>query len=167
MTQSNEPKEDKEVVEELWSNSVASAYLTEQLPERDSEQWGLWLRNNRNQSRKVPYRIGFERISNATFYRPEELSKFVEWEKSRQLGVMKLTGRSAEVMRAFGIGSSNGSTTGRKLKILGINDQIDEATGQSFVQLIISEPLMVFRLDPEQAREVAAKLFKAARSPRA
>ena len=150
---------------ELYGNSFAAQYLSEQITDKTPEQWELWLRNNRNQSRKVPYRIAFERISNATFYRPEELAKFVEWEKSRQLGVMKLTGRSAEVMRAFGIGSSNGSTTGRKLEIVGITDQFDEATGARFVQLIISEPLMVYRLDPDQARQVAAKLLNAAGSP--
>lgn len=147
---------------QLYGNSVAADYLSKQLSGKTVEQWELWLRNNRNQSRAVPYRIAFERMSNVTYYRPEELAKFVEWEKSRQLGVMKLTGRSAEVMRAFGIGSSNGSTTGRKLEIVGITDQVDEATGEPFVQLVIKEPLMVYRLDPDQARQVAAKLLTAA-----
>lgn len=156
---------EEEIVEELWGNGFTAQVLSEQLTGRNTEQWELWLRNNRNQSRKVPYRIAFERISNGTFYSPKEIEKFVEWEKSRQLGTMKLTGRSAEVMRAFGIGTSSGSTTGRKLEIVGISQQIDQATKESFVQLITGDPLMVYRLAPDQARKVAAELLEAAGSP--
>lgn len=163
MTTRNIPLAKEEITqEELWGNLVAAEFLSKHLTDRDVDQWALWLRNNRNQSRHVPYRIAFERISNATFYRPEELAKFLEWEKSRQLGVMKLTGRAAEVMRAFGIGSSAGSTTGRKLTIVGIHDQIDDITGEPFVQLITSDPLMVYRLDRDQARKLATELLDAA-----
>jgi hypothetical protein len=78
---------------------------------------------------------------------------------------MKLTGRAAEALRAYGIGTATGSTTGRKLEITGILDQTDEVTNEQFVQLIISEPLLVYRLDPEQARDIARRLYQAAGAP--
>jgi hypothetical protein len=153
---------EEDIAEELWGNGVAAQFLSVQLPGRNAEQWELWLRNNRNQSRRAPYRIEFERISNGTYYRQSELAKFIEWEESRQLGTMKLTGRSAEVMRAYGIGTSNGSTTGRKLEIVGINRQFDQSSDQAYVQVITGDPLMVYRLPLEQARDVAEKLIAAA-----
>jgi hypothetical protein len=151
--------------EQLYGNSHAARILSEQFPERTPEQWELWLRNNRNQVRKTVYRIDVVHISNRSFYRPQELAKFIQWEKSRRLGVMKLTGRAAEALRAYGIGTATGSTTGRKLEITGILDQTDEVTNEQFVQLIISEPLLVYRLDPEQARDIARRLYQAAGAP--
>ena len=64
-------------------------------------------------------------------------------------------------MRAFGIGDKNGSSTGRILCIATINPQIDEATGQPFVQLITSDPMMVYRLEPNQAKSLAQELIEA------
>lgn len=154
-----------DTTEEVWSNTFTAQVLSQRLVARNVEQWTLWLRNNRNQSRQVPYRIPFVRVSNATFYRPDDIDKFVEWEKSRQLGTMKLTGRSAEVMRAFGIGGiggAGGSTTGRKLEIIGINQQFDEGNGEPYVQLVLGDPLMVYRLSSAQAAQMAADLLKAA-----
>lgn len=148
--------------EELWGNTFTAQVLSQRIDARNAEQWTLWLRNNRNQSRRVPYRIPYVRISNGTFYSPAEIEKFVAWEESRQLGNMKLTGRSAEVMRAFGIGTSAGSATGRKLEIIGINQQTDDGTGETFVQLITGDPLMVYRLTPDQAAKIAADLLYAA-----
>ena len=145
-------------------NSYTAQVLSERLFGRNVEQWTLWLRNNRNQSRPAPYRIPIVRISNATFYRPDDIDQFVEWEKSRQLGTMKLTGRSAEVMRAFGIGSAGGSTTGRKLEIIGINQQFDEGNGEPYVQLVLGDPLMVYRLSSAKATQMAADLLNAAGS---
>lgn len=148
------------MTDELLSNNVAAQVLCELLPDKTSEQWLLWLQNNRNQSRRVSFRIPFERMAGGVFYRREELAKFAEWDKSRQLGTIKLTGRAAEVMRAFGIGSG-GSTTGRKLKVTGINPQIDEATGKPFIQLITDDPMMVYRLELFEAKSIASELNEA------
>ena len=146
------------MVEELLNNNVAATVLSELLNDKTPEQWAVWLQNNRNQSRRVPYRIPFERMAGGIFYHREELAKFAEWEKSRQLGTIKLTGRAAEVVRAFGIGKSGGSTTGRKLNITGINPQIDDVTGKPYVQLITDDPLMVYRLEVSEARSLANEL---------
>lgn len=150
--------------EQLYGNSQAAQFLSRQLPDKTPEQWELWLRNNRNQARKAVYRIDVVHISNRSFYRPQELAKFIEWEKSRRLGVMKLTGRAAEALRAYGIGTATGSTTGHKLEVLGIHEQTDEVTKERYVQLITGTPLMVYRLDLDQAGDIARKLLQAAGS---
>lgn len=147
---------------ELFNNSVAAQTLHELLPEKTAKQWSLWLQNNRNKSRRNAYRIPIERLGGGVFYKPEDLQAFAEWESSRQLGTMKLTGRAAEVMRAFGIGDKNGSSTGRKLSVTAINPQIDESSGKPFVQFITSDPLMVYRLDPNEAKNIALELIEVA-----
>ncbi|MHB1402123.1 MAG: hypothetical protein ACYCWB_06960 [Thiobacillus sp.] len=150
-------------MEELLSNSYTAQTLSEMLPDKTAEQWHLWLQNNRNQSRRVPYRIPFVRMAGGVFYYREELIKFSEWERGRQQGAIKLTGRAAEVLEAFGIGSSTGSATGRKLKITSITPQQDEGTGKPFVQLIMEDPLRVYRLETDEALRIADDLTVAAR----
>ncbi|WP_305074378.1 hypothetical protein [Propionivibrio sp.] len=148
------------MVEELLNNSMAAQTLSELLKDKTPEKWAVWLQNNRNQSRRVSYRIPFQRISGGIFYSRDELEKFVEFEKSLQLGALKLTGRVAEVVRAFGIGQG-GSNTGRKLNVTGINPQVDEATGQCFVQVVIGDPLLVFRLEVGEAKSLCRELTEA------
>lgn len=149
------------MTEELLSNSFAAQVLNELLPGKTVQQWELWLQNNRNQSRRVSYRIPFVRMAGGVFYLREELAKFVEWEQSRQLGSIKLTGRAAEVVRAFGIGSASGSTTGRKLKVTDINPQIDDSTGKPFIRLVFDDPLMVYRIEVDAAQLIAQELIEA------
>lgn len=143
---------------EWLSTQAAGEYLSQQFPAKSAEQWALWLRNNRNQARRAIYRVKAELIGRSAFYAPEELEAFLTFEKSRQRGAIKLTGRAAEVMHAYGIGTSAGSGTGRKLKVTGINPQIDEVTGKPYVQLITHDPLMVYRLEPEQAKTISDEL---------
>lgn len=149
------------MADEFLGNSVTAECLNELLPERTAEQWALWLQNNRNQSRRAAYRIPFERIAGGVFYRREELAKFAEWEKSRRLGRIKLTGRAAEVLQAFGIGTAGGSIAGRKLNVTSITPQIDPASGKPFVQLVTDDPLMVYRLGLDQAKNIASELNEA------
>jgi hypothetical protein len=61
-------------------------------------------------------------------------------------------------MRAYGIGEKSGSATGRRLKVSGINPQVDEATGTPFVQLITSDPLMVYRLELDEAEAIIREM---------
>jgi hypothetical protein len=166
-TKSKISMESDDTAEEFWNTSVAAQYLNEQLSDRTVEQWGLWLQNNRNQSRKASFRIPITRIANGAFYRPEDLATFSEFEKSRQLGTLTLSGRSAEALRAFGIGTASGSTTGRKLDVTSISQQTDRATGEQFVQFATNDPLMVYRLSPDQAIDVATKLMAAAKNKKA
>lgn len=144
---------------ELLSNSVAAATLAELSPEKTEAQWLHWLQNNRNQSRSVPYRVPFERMAGGVFYRLEELVQFLDWEKSRQLGTIKLSGRAAEAMRAFGVGEPGGGSHGRQWK--GGDANLANSQDRVSVQVIINEPLLVFSLTPEEALEFASRLVDA------
>jgi len=148
--------------EELLSTQAASEYLFHHLPEKTMEQWSLWLHNNRNQTRRAIYRIKTERLGRMTVYTTEELAAFVEFEKSRSIGSIKLSGRAAEAMRAFGIGEVGGSTKGRRFKGGSANPQpASDNSSQAFVQAIINEPLMVFAMTPEEAITFGHELIEA------
>lgn len=139
------------MIEELLSNSVAAQLLSELMPNKTPEQWALWLQNNRNQSRRTFYRIPVVKMAGGVFYRSEELAKFAEFEKSRQLGTVKLTGRAAEALRAVGFGEAGGSSTGRRFNPTGLTLAIDDCTKKMFIQLALSDPLMVYRVEIEAA----------------
>lgn len=144
---------------EYLINSVAAQMLSEELQDKSFEQWMLWLQNNRNLARRAPYRIPYERMSGAVIYKNEEILKFIEWQKGRQIGKFKSIGRTAEVMKAFGIGETGGSATGRKLKC-SLSPQIDQANSKPFIQLIVEEPLLVFKMDIKQAEAMCKELMK-------
>jgi hypothetical protein len=148
--------------EELFNSGTAGQILSEALPAKTPEQWALWLRNNRNQSRPASYRVTCQHFAGGVFYLREDLMKFVEWEKARQLGTIKLSGRTAEVIQAFGLGESGGGSYGRKLAynvLLGFEE--DNPKSQ-FVRLMIERPLGVFRLSADEADALARELQEAA-----
>jgi len=147
---------------ELLNSKAAAEWLNEALPGQSAEYWQRWLANNRNQARRAPYRIPFQSIVGfkAAQYEPDELAKFVEFEKQRKLGSITLTGRAAEVMRAYGIGEKGGSTSGRKLKVSGIYPQVDEAH-RPYVQLILDDPLLVYRIEVDEAEGLLKELSEA------
>lgn len=149
-------------MDDLLSNSAAAALLAEQIPEKDSAQWMQWLQNNRNPARNAVYRIPFSRIGSGVFYRPDEIAKFAEWEKSRKVGTLKLTGQAAEALRAFGIGEKDGGATGRRLDC-DITVQVDPANSRPYAQLLIKNPLLVFRLESEQVKQLHRELGDTAR----
>lgn len=144
---------------ELLSRQAAAEWLTQQLQDKTIQQWTLWLRNNANTARPASYRIPTEQIGRGTFYNLDELEKFAEFEKGRQLGQLKLSGRVAEVLQAFGTGTANGSTNGRKWK--GGSANLGTDKGAVFVQAIINEPLTVFAMTPAQAIEFGRELIEA------
>lgn len=144
--------------QELLSNSMAAQSLSEQLQDKTAEQWAGWLQNNRNQSRTVPYRIPFERVSGGVFYARDELDKFIEFEKQRLVGSIKLTGRAAAVLHAYGTGTSGGTRHGRQWK--GGSANLANDNGDVFVQAVVSEPLTVFRMTAEQAIEFGTELVQ-------
>ena len=139
----------------------AATYLADKLPHKKIEQWELWLRNNRNNSRKAIYRVASELIGRSAYYTHEELNRFVEFERQRYVGTLKLPGRAAEVMLAFGVGQAGGSTTGRVFDYQ-ISPQIDACTDTPFVQLVTQNPLRIWRLSTDQAKEFASELIEAA-----
>lgn len=150
-------------MDELLNNPMAAQLLAERLPERSAERWRIWLQNNRNQSRQVPYRIPFVRLGGGTFYSPDELEKFVEFERARHIGRIKLSGRTVETLRAFGIGEVGGSTLGRAFKGGSANPHPNN-NGGAFVQATINEPLTVFAMTPQQAISFGEELIEAGKA---
>lgn len=142
---------------EWVANSAAPDLLASLYPEagKTPSQWATWLTNNRNQSRQVPYRIPYERLEGLVVYKIEELHKFIEWDKRRDLGTRTLSPRAAEALRAFG-----GTEHGRPFKG-GAAILATDATGVVFVQMAINEPLTVFAMTPDQAIAFGSELLEA------
>lgn len=152
--------ENPEKTQDLLSTAAAGDFLQRLLPEKTAAQWAMFLQNNRKPGRQVTYRVPYERLGGTgAFYLPGELQKFAEWEKQRTLGAMKLSGRAAEALHAFGIGQAGGNTTGRRLNY-SINPQIDPATQEPYLQLIVRDPLMVFRVSQAQAKGLQEELAR-------
>jgi len=144
--------------EELLSTQAAAERIAEAIHEPGGvAYWSRYLTNNRREDRSPPHRIPFERLGGGAFYRPENIATFIEFEKSRRLGVLKLSGRAAEALRAFGIGEAGGGTTGRKLDCT-LTAQLDPTTGTPYAQLVIQDPLLVFRIEPGQLRELHVEI---------
>jgi len=144
---------------ELMNTAVAAQELAKLLPEegKTQEQWLRFLQNNRNASRRVPYRIPHEILGKVAIYQTHDLKRFADFEKQRAIGSIRVSARAAEALHAFGK-----SRTGRKLRVAGITPQIDDETGEFFVQIIIAEPLLVFRLSKDEAAALASELTEAA-----
>ena len=151
-------------IDELLNSAVSSELLSELLPEKDAGQWLYWLSNNRNPARPVSVRIPFEKFAGGVFYRREELVKFAEFERSRKLGTIKLTGRAAEVVQAFGIGTAHGSATGKRLDNPTVTLQIDQGTRKRYVQLITANPLSVYRIELDTALALGKDLVEVAKA---
>lgn len=143
---------------EYLSATVAAERLHELLPHKTPQQWHRWLQNNRDSKRSVAYRVPFERLSGGVIYRPESLREYADYENSRRIGNRPLSAQEKEVLSAYGIGEPNGGATGRKLIIGGINVQTDDATQQPYIQIIMNDPLLVFRVEVEQAQDVVNEL---------
>lgn len=145
----------------LLSTNAAGDWLHEAIPGESAAHWRTALANNRKPNRKPPHRVPFSTLGRGAFYAVSDLIEYAEFEKARRMGTLKLTGRVAEVMRAFGIGANGGSTKGRKFDVTGISPQIDEATNAPFIQLILDNPLMVYRLELAEAKSIARELIEA------
>ena len=135
-----------------------AAYLADQLGGKP-ERWPTWLANDRRpgRSNELPPLPGPGRPR----YLPAAIDAFIEAERARRLKDTGPSGRMAEVLRAVGIGEEGGSPTGRRLDCQ-VTAQLDETAGFGFVQLIIATPLLVYRLNVSQAREIALQLSREA-----
>lgn len=150
------------MLSEMWDESRLAA--DDPTSQKTPEQWTTFLHNNRNPARTVAYRIPCERLDGAVFYDVEELKKYVEVEKQRRLGTVKLSPRVAEAFRAFGIGEAGGGTQGRRFVGGSANPQTSSTDGSVFVQMTIEQPLMVFAMTPEQAVAFGDEIAKAGRA---
>lgn len=145
--------------ETLLTTNAAGEWLHEAVPGESPAYWRQALINNRRPDRSPPHRVPFNTLGRAAVYTPEALQAFADFEKSRRLGQIKLTGRAAEVVRAFGIGEASGTTQGRAFK--GASANLASGPSGAFVQTIINEPLLVFMLTADQAVALGKELLDA------
>ena len=138
------------LTDELFNNAVAAEYLSELMPDRTAEKWAQWLQNNRNKTRPATYRIPVEKLGGGVFYLREELAKFAEFEKSRTLGAIKLSGRAAEALHAIGFNEQGGSSTGRSFDVTAVTPQFSE--GRKYIRIQAENPLRIYRIELDNAR---------------
>lgn len=142
----------------LYSTQAAAEHLAGQVGET-VDYWITRLANMRNPKRPVAYRLNFAATEGRLgLYAEEDLKAFVEFEKTRRIGKMTLSSRAAEALRAFGVGQPGGSTTGRKLNYTVSAQPSNDGTGGPFVQLIIKDPLLVFRLEHDELGDLVKEL---------
>jgi hypothetical protein len=132
----------------IFNTNAAADFLNELVPGESPAYWNQRLINARRTDRKQSFTLPFSTINKAAFYEEADLKQFAEFEKARRLGKVKLSGRAAEALRAFGMGEQGGGSKGRQFKA---NLQTSNDSGAAFVQTIINEPLMVFAMSPEDA----------------
>ena len=152
-----------ETTTDLLNRQAAAEWLAQQMigdDKKTPEQWALWLRNNANHARQAIYRIPTERFGGGTFYNIEELRKYAEWAKLKWLGTLRLSGRAAQALKAFGIGEAGGGTLGRKWKGAHVNLHPSSDGSEPIVQMIVNQPLMVFALSLSDAAELGRALVK-------
>ena len=133
----------------------AAEYLQAKLGER-APYWRVFLQNNRRPDRNPIHAIPYQVRHGRPFYFAADLDEFIAHQQSSMVARGQVPGTLDDAMRAIG-----GWPTGRPW-LASVMPQFEEGTGVTFVRVLLSDPLAVYRLDPEQAREVAARLIEAA-----
>lgn len=145
-------------------DTLSSKEVADDLADRlggTPSRWATWLANDRRPGRAhlLPPLRGPGRLR----YLRAALDAYVDAERSRRARDTTPAGRVAEALRAFGIGEEGGSSTGRRLDCQ-VLEQRDDGDGKPFVQVVVAKPLLVFRLEPDEAHRLAASLIAAARA---
>jgi hypothetical protein len=139
---------------DLFNTNAAADFLNAAVPGESASYWNQRLVNARRSDRQQPFAIPFSTVGKACFYEQSDLEQFAEFEKSRRLGKVKLSGRAAEALRAFG-----GFPQGRPFKGGSAYLLPSETPGGTLVRATINEPLTVFAMTPEQAIEFGKELI--------
>nr|WP_315488349.1 hypothetical protein [uncultured Rhodoferax sp.] len=137
------------------SAADAEKYLQSSLGEPDG-YWRVFLQNNRRPDRHPAYSIPVEVVRGRPHYLIADLDGFITHYRATELARGKTPGSLGEAMRALG-----GWPTGRPLNAT-VTPQVEDTSGITFIQMMVADPLLVFRLAPEQARALAADLTEAA-----
>lgn len=147
---------------EFVTTADASKYLVDAVPGETEQYWSRRLTNLRRADRTQPYELNFCKYDGKTgLYKQQDIVAFAEFEKTRRLGEMKLTGRAAAALRAFGVGEPGGGSRGREFNG-SANLQPADGGHPPIVQLIINNPLLVFALSPARAWALGNELIESA-----
>lgn len=145
----------------FYNTNAAAEFLHELLPGKSAAYWNGRLVNMRRIDRSSVLAIPFSRSGKVAFYDEADLRLFADFERMCHLGKMKVTGRAAEALKAFGIGQAGGGAQGRMFRGAAVNIQVNNDDGQPFVQTIVNEPLTVFAMTADQAIEFGKDLIEA------
>lgn len=140
---------------DLMTPLQAEKHLQAALGERDGF-WRVFLQNNRRADRAASHPIPYTVLRGRPVYQVTDLDCFIAAQKNATGARGQVAGTLDDALRAIG-----GWPTGRPF-VSQITPQIEEGTGITFVRIHLSDPLAVYRLDPDQARAVAAELTEAA-----
>lgn len=142
--------------------AAAAQKLATALDEKTPKQWQERLANDRNPSRATSSRLPFIKQGRTVLYRENDVEAFIARELARRKGITVLSERAIEAMDAVGLLDGSGSGTGRKFDFVLVTDQMDEQTGERFVQMQVNNPLRVYRMTPDEAMKIGKQIFKAA-----
>lgn len=138
----------------MMTAAEAEQYLQSALGEREG-YWRTYLQNNRRTERNPRHHIPYQVVRGRPRYEKAHLDQHIALVREDFARRGKVAGSVHEVFKAVG-----GCPTGRPF-VATVSPQIEEGEGIGFLQLLISEPLLVYRLDLEQARQVAAEITEA------
>lgn len=147
-------KVDKNKISDQLSVADAEKYLQSALGERDG-YWRVYLQNNRRPERKPKHEVPYTVVRGRPFYSRSDLDALIAHVRTQDVYRGRATVRIQEALNALG-----GTATGRPF-VASISPQIEEGKGIAFIQLVVSDPLLVFRLELDQALEVATELIEA------
>ncbi len=133
----------------------AEKHLQAALGERDGF-WRVFLQNNRRADRAPTHPIPFDVQRGRPTYQQADLDQFIAARKNEAGARGHVVATLDDAMRAIG-----GWPSGRPF-VGWITPQVEEGTGITFVRIHLSNPLTIYRLDPDQARQVANELLEAA-----
>jgi hypothetical protein len=146
------------------SCTEAADLLHTEIYERDG-YWYRFLLNNRRKDRDPPYRIPHSIVRGHISYSLDALFEFIEWERRRRLGTVKLTGQAAQLITAYGVGEAEARVVRSQLKC-SFSLHVDSRSKRRNIQLVIESPLSVFQLTLREAKLVARELDTAIRNYR-
>lgn len=147
------------MIDTQYTTQAASEWLDEAIPGHTPKYWQGVLLNNRRENRRNVHEVPYTLVGKCAFYREEDLRSFAEFEKQKRIGNKKLTGRATEVIRAFGIGQTGGTSQGWKWD--GASATPQHVAGEIFVQVVVNNPLTVFKLSPAEAISFGKELLEA------
>lgn len=145
----------KESGQKLLNPTQAELYLQGSLGQPDG-YWRLFLQNNRRTDRRQTRVIPYVQSRGRPWYDPADLDRFISDHKNTAMARGLVSGRLEDVVLAVGCWP-----TGRPF-VSWISHQIDDEGRTGFVRLQLADPLAVYRLNPSEARLVAAELLEAA-----
>lgn len=146
----------------IENTNLTTTQAAERLSSAFGEQTKYWTARLQNErQRSAPNRAPATKVQGRWAYSSVALDAWITEESGRRLarGQLPVT-RAGQVLQAFGIGQG-GTSNGRKLDCT-MTAQVDAESGEHYCQLLVADPLLVFRLERGQVRALAEEMTELA-----